>query len=142
MKEIKGSVLINAAAEKVWEKMTDFSSYPQWNPWIKSMTGELRVDNIYHVTAQPPGKGATSFKSKLVKIDEGKEMLFRGKVMGGLVKDDHVFSVDPIDAGKCLFSQSVVFSGPMASLIGSTIMASQKGLDDMNAAFKKQCENK
>lgn len=142
MKEIKGSVMIDAPADQVWARMVDFSSYSEWNPWIKSMIGELKVGTDYDVTAQPPGKGATRFRSRVMKIDEGKEILFQGKVMGGLVKDDHVFSVEPIDPGKTLFFQSVAFSGPMAPLVGGTIRASQDGLDEMNAALKKLCEHK
>ncbi|MBI0584631.1 MAG: SRPBCC domain-containing protein [Methanomassiliicoccus sp.] len=140
MKGIKGSIMIMAPAERVWAKMTDFSSYSKWNPWIKSMVGEFGVGNTYAVTTQPPGKGATDFKSKVVRIEEGKEVLLRGKVMGGLVKDDHLFSVEPIEPGKTIFFQSVVFSGPLVALAGSTIQASQKGLEEMNAALKKLCE--
>jgi len=140
MKEIKSSVMIKAPAERVWAKMIDFPSYSNWNPWIKSMTGEPGSENTYSVTVQPPGKGATSFRSKVARIEEGKEVLLQGKLKGGLVKDDHLLSVEPIDPGRSIFFQSVVFSGPMVALSGSTIQAYKKGLEEMNAALKKLCE--
>jgi len=140
MKEIKGSVMILAPSEKVWATMTDFSSYPEWNPWLKRMAGELKVSSIYEVKAHPPGKEPTEFKAKVMRIEDGREVLFHGKFMGGLVKDAHLFTVDRLDAGRSIFFQSVVFSGPLAGLAGSTIEASKKGLEEMNAALKKRCE--
>jgi uncharacterized protein YndB with AHSA1/START domain len=35
MKEIRTEILINAQAYKVWKALTDFNSYPSWNPFIK-----------------------------------------------------------------------------------------------------------
>lgn len=140
MKEIKGSVMIMAPADKVWAKLMDFSSYPKWNPWITGMKGEIGVGNTCEVTVQQPGKGATSSKVMVARIEEGKEVLLKSKLMGGLVKEEHVLSVEPIDAGRSIFFQSVRFSGPMVGLISGTIKASQKGLGDMNTALKKLCE--
>ena len=140
MKEIKGSVMIMAPAERVWARVIDFSSYSKWNPWIKSMNDESGSGNTYSVTVQPPGRDAMSFKSKVSRVEEGKEVLLRGKLMGGLVRDDHLLSVEPIDPGRTIFFQKVVFTGPMVALAGSTIQASRKGLEEMNAALKKLCE--
>ncbi len=38
------------------------------------------------------------------------------------------------------FHQSVVFKGILVPLIGGTLRAHQKGLQEMNAALKKICE--
>ena len=140
MKEIKGSVMIMVPADKVWAKMMDFSSYPKWNPWITGMRGEMGVGSLCEMTVQQPGKGVTDLKATVARIEEGKEILLKSKLRGGLVKEEHVLSVEPIDAGRSIFFQSMRFSGPMAGLIGGTIKASQKGLGDMNAALKKLCE--
>ena len=37
-KEIKTEILINATPEKVWSILTSFDNYPNWNPFIKSIT--------------------------------------------------------------------------------------------------------
>jgi hypothetical protein len=140
MKEIKGSVMIMAPAERVWAKVADFGSYSQWNPWLRSMNGELKVGSVYAITAQPPGRKEMSFKAKLAKLEEGREALFQGKIMGGMVKEDHLISVDPIDASRTILSQNVRFSGSLVALAGGTIQASKKRLDEMNAILKKMCE--
>jgi hypothetical protein len=40
MKEINTEIEINASAEKVWQLLTDFAAYPQWNPFIRSVNGK------------------------------------------------------------------------------------------------------
>ena len=42
-KEIKTEILINATPEKVWTILTNFDNYPNWNPFIKSIKGEVKV---------------------------------------------------------------------------------------------------
>jgi hypothetical protein len=84
MKEIKGSVMINVPAEKVWTSLTDFASYPEWNPFITQMKGELKEGNVFDVTVTLPGRKDAKFRSKTVKINPGKEMLFKGAIKRGL----------------------------------------------------------
>jgi uncharacterized protein YndB with AHSA1/START domain len=44
-KSIKTEIVINASKEKVWHVLTDFKRYPQWNPFITSVEGELVKGN-------------------------------------------------------------------------------------------------
>src|SRR5215210_9363232 len=39
MKELHSEIEINAPAQRVWEVLTDFASYPQWNPFIRRASG-------------------------------------------------------------------------------------------------------
>ena len=40
-KEIKTEIVIHATPEKIWKILTDFGNYPQWNPFIVSVTGDV-----------------------------------------------------------------------------------------------------
>ena len=40
MKVIHTEIEINAPASRVWEILTDFGSFPQWNPFIRQVSGE------------------------------------------------------------------------------------------------------
>ncbi|WP_083862001.1 SRPBCC family protein [Halogeometricum pallidum] len=42
MREIQTEIEIDAPPETVWEQLTDFASYEQWNPHISRVSGELR----------------------------------------------------------------------------------------------------
>lgn len=53
-KEIKTEIQIDATPERVWEILTDFDAYPTWNPFIKSITGEVNVGNTITARIEPP----------------------------------------------------------------------------------------
>ena len=46
MKEISTNININATAEKVWSVLTNFSKYSDWNPFIKTIEGEVLFGKI------------------------------------------------------------------------------------------------
>ena len=60
--------------------------------------------------------------------------------MGGLVSDDHLFVIESVGPQKTRFFQSIVFTGLLVPLSGGLISAHQKGLENMNVALKKVCE--
>ena len=140
MKEIKGSVEINAPLERVWQAITDFKSYPEWNPWITRMDGDPKVGSKVGVTVKAPGRKDTNFTSEVLEINPNHEMLMRGTVIKGMLSDDHLFKLEPIGDSSTRFFQSVSFKGAMSSMIGGMVRDQQKGLDLMNEAMRKRCE--
>ena len=45
MKELRTEIEIQSTAERVWQLLTDFPSFPQWNPFIRKASGNIRVGN-------------------------------------------------------------------------------------------------
>ena len=43
MRQIHTEIIIQASAQRVWDVLTDFEAYPQWNPLITSVQGQARV---------------------------------------------------------------------------------------------------
>ena len=58
MKELRSEIEIQASAERVWQLLTDFASFPQWNPFIRKASGNIRVGNDSKSTSSPPGQVA------------------------------------------------------------------------------------
>jgi len=42
---IATEILIQAPPTRVWQVLTDFGAYPQWNPFIVSLQGEAEWAN-------------------------------------------------------------------------------------------------
>jgi hypothetical protein len=51
---------IDATPERVWEVLTDFAAYPQWNPFME-ITGTPRVGERLKVRLQPSGGRGMTF---------------------------------------------------------------------------------
>ena len=42
MRQLFTEIEINAPVEKVWTILSDFEKYPDWNPFVKSIEGEIK----------------------------------------------------------------------------------------------------
>jgi hypothetical protein len=140
MKEIKGSIDIDAPVGKVWGVLTDLKAYPQWNPFMTQLSGDLKEGSVLDVVVKIPGRKDTKFKTQLVKMVEKKEALFKGAIIKGLLTSDHLITLESLGENKTRLFQSITFKGLMSSFAGGTIRDSQKGLDLMNSAAKVRSE--
>jgi hypothetical protein len=140
MKEIKGSIDIDAPLGRVWKVVTDLKSYPKWNPWITRADGESNVGSKVAVTIQAPGRKDTNFISEVIKVQPNQEIMMSGAVIKGMLRSTHMFKFEAIGESKTRAFQSVEFTGALSPMIGGLARDQQKGLDLMNEAMKKLCE--
>jgi uncharacterized protein YndB with AHSA1/START domain len=73
VKELHSEIEINAPAERVWEVLTDFASYPKWNPFITRISGEPTTGERLEVRIEPPGGRAMTFKPTVLKAEANRE---------------------------------------------------------------------
>ena len=58
MKQIHTEILIDASAERVWQVLTGFADFPDWNPLFRSAKGDLTPGSQLEIHIQPQdGKG-------------------------------------------------------------------------------------
>jgi hypothetical protein len=142
MKEIRGSIDIDAPMGRVWQIVTDLKSYPKWNPWITRADGESSVGSKVAVTIKAPGRKDTNFVSEVLKVQPNQEIHMSGAVIKGMLRSDHLFKFEAMGEGKTRVFQSVEFTGAMSPMIGGLVRDQQKGLELMNEALKIRCEAK
>jgi hypothetical protein len=140
MMEIGAGITIAAPAQRVWKVLNDFGAYPEWNPFMTRMVGEVKPGARFRATVRSPKSKVMNFDAQLVRIIEGQELLFHSTYVKGLLYGDHFFIVEPIDNDRTRFFQSVAFSGMLRPLAGGRMRDAQEGLDRMNEAIKHRCE--
>src|SRR5436309_10428636 len=86
MKEVSSEIVIEAPADRVWQVLTDFAKFPEWNPFIKKMSGEPRTGAKLEVRIEPRGGRAMTFKPKMVNVETNREMCWIGKLDTGIVQ--------------------------------------------------------
>ncbi len=142
MIELHTEIEINAGAEKVWRVLADFAAYPQWNPFIKSISGELAVGARLSVTLQPPGGRAMTLSPRVRCADVGRELRWLGRVLLPLVFDgEHRFVLEPVN-GKTRFVHSERFRGMLVPFFRRMLTVDTRaGFVAMNEALKARVES-
>ena len=141
MRSIETSIIIEAPKDKVWSVLTDFERYPQWNPFIKSLTGVTEVGNTISATIQPPESGAMTFKPTVLVFDNEKEFRWKGKLLiKGLFDGEHFFILKDNGNGSTEFIQGEQFGGILVGLLSKALVKTEEGFNLMNEALKKECE--
>ena len=139
--KIHTEILIKADPKKVWEILTDFENYPDWNPFIKSLTGNVKVGNIIEVRIEPPNGNGMKFRPVVLAYEREKELRWLGKFfIKGAFDGEHQFKL--IDNGNCTttFIQSETFTGFLVSIFKNSLNNTKIGFEEMNAELKELAE--
>lgn len=142
-KEIRTEIIIHANAAKVWHVLTDFDSYPRWNPFITSIQGNLRTGQSLTVRMQPPGASAMTFKPKILALQAEKEFRWLGHLLvKGLFDGEHIFEIEDNGNGTITFIHREKFGGILIPLFKKMLdHHTKQGFEQMNQALKQQAEN-
>ncbi len=141
-KQLNTEIEINASPEKVWRFLTDFASYPNWNPFIKSIKGTIAVGEKLEVFIQPPGAKGMGFKPTVLPVEKEKEFRWLGKLfISGLFDGEHIFQIEMLDENRVKFVQSENFNGLLVGFLAKSLDTDTlRGFKEMNEALKNLAE--
>jgi len=99
-------IAIEASAEKVWDVLTDFASYPDWKPFIQKFTGTAAVGETFNVEIHPVHLDSSqSFSPEVLVADDNKELRWLGRVLSPAIFDgEHFFQIEKTKSGSCLMN--------------------------------------
>jgi uncharacterized protein YndB with AHSA1/START domain len=113
-------IQVSAPPEVVWEVLTDFGRWPEWNPEVKSMSfeGPLAPGSMFRWKAGPG-----TIVSTLEEVDRPRYVRWRGRTMsiGAL----HEWRLEERDGGTRVETEES-FPGLLARLLRGSL---QKQLD-------------
>jgi hypothetical protein len=103
---------IDASPDQVWKVLTDRATYPDWNPFIISSTGDLTVGTtITNVLRDTNGKD-TEFTPELLAVEAGRELRWIGRIgFGGVFDGEHAFRIEVLPNGRSKLIQEETFRG-------------------------------
>ena len=143
MREIRSEIEINAAAQRVWQVLIDFGSYPDWNPFMQRASGEVAVGKKLVVYLKPPGGMGMSFKPRVLKVDPQSEFRWLGHlVVPGIFDGEHIFEIHQIEDDRCRLVQREEFRGILVLIMLAMIgRGTERGFNEMNQALKARAED-
>jgi hypothetical protein len=139
VRQLRSEIEIDAPPERVWAVLTD-SAYPEWNPFIRRISGELREGAKLEVQIQPPGARASTFKPTVRAVETNRELRWLGRLLvPGVFDGEHSFVIAPRE-GHSDFAMSERFSGFLVGFFKGTLAKTEVGFEQMNAALKARVE--
>jgi hypothetical protein len=141
MRELRTEIEIDATPERVWQVLTNFDAYREWNPFIRSIEGEPEVGSRLSVRIEPPGARGMTFKPTVRAVDPARELRWLGHLfVPGLFDGEHRLALEPLGGGRSRFVQSERFNGLLIGLFTKTLAATELGFEQMNQALKRRAE--
>ena len=142
--EINTEIEINAPSETVWNLLTDTSRFPEWNPFIRRLRGELKPGQKLAVFIQPSGARGMEFKPVVLKVVPNKELRWLGRlILPGLFDGEHIFQIEPLGGVRVRFQQREIFSGIFVPLLKNSLDTDpRRGFNEMNQKLKELAESR
>ena len=140
-RRIETNIEINAPAVRIWALLTDFARMPSWNPFIKSISGNLAQGARLSVYIVPPSKSGMRFKPTVLTVRPERELRWLGHLLiPGVFDGEHYFLLEPIGEGQTRLTQGEKFSGLLVGLLSGTLSTTEAGFKGMNTALKQEAE--
>jgi hypothetical protein len=139
---IETEIEIDAPPEAVWRVLTRFEEYPQWNPFVIQISGDLVVGKKLTATMQPKGSKPMTFKPTVCHAEEARGFRWMGQLwMPGIMDAEHSFLLEATGPDRTRFVHSERFQGLLVPLILAIIRAkSTAGFVAMNEALKQRVQ--
>jgi hypothetical protein len=141
-KRITTEIIINATPERIWHVLTNFTEYPQWNPFIVSVEGNAVVGARLRNTMKNNGKTFV-FKPTVLGSEPGRHFAWLGSLfVTGIFDGYHFFNIESVAPGQTKLTQGEEFSGILSTFIlGKIGTETLENFIRMNQALKKRAES-
>ena len=118
--------------------LTDFAAFPEWNPFIQSISGQLSPGSQLEVSLK-----GMSFKPNVIKAEPGNELRWLERFLfPGVFDGEHHFVIESLNDTKVRFIQGERFTGllvPVFTVVGM-LKNTSSGFTEMNQALKARAE--
>jgi len=141
MKELRTEIIIDASPQDVWDVLSDFASYPKWNPFIVSISGEPLNNEKLNATLTMNDKKTMVIKPVVQESIPGEKFEWLGTSFLGIFNGRHYFEIERVNDSQVKFIHGEKFTGwlvkPIMKKIGED---TENNFIAMNGALKARAE--
>lgn len=121
-KHIEDVVEIDAPPEAVWQTLTDFQSWPEWNPFIEMRGGSLSLGSKVQIFVKTWGPKGAVVGATVIRNDGARDLAWRGGApVPGLFTGEHYFRIEPAGDGKSRHIHGENYNGLLLPLLSARI---------------------
>ena len=140
MIELRTETTIDAPVERVWQVLTDFEAFPQWNPFIRRIRGAPVEGSRLEVFLGASGTRGMKFRPKVLTVVPNRELRWLGRLgLPGLFDGEHIFELEAIGPGRTKFVQRERFRGIFLPFLRRSLdRDARRGFEEMNQALRER----
>ena len=144
MKTVSTEIKIRAKPEKVWDVLTKFSDYEEWNPVMTRIIGEANLGKKIEVHIHTIKGKNRIYRPTITKFDINKELRWQGRsFLPGIFEGERIFEIKEISSEEISLIHLEVFRGIGVKLLGNRLDEDlQQSFEAMNIALKARAESK
>ena len=141
MFEINHDIEINAPAEAVWDVITDFDRYPEWNPFVVEARSSLQPGEPIDMKVKLLGPVQRQVEVILdVRPGEGFSYHMRPFPLGAL-SSLRSHKISDLGNGRCRYQSHFELRGWMMPLVRGLMRgALERGFGGMSQAIRERAE--
>ena len=140
--ELRSEIEISASADVVWEVLTNFGGYGEWNPYIVEAAGELKEGAVITTTINFPGSRERTFKRRITKLVVGEELCWSWtSFMRAVAQSEQYFRLQPVSDTRLRLTVGENLSGLLAPREPAQLSQISQGLTLMTQAIKRRSDS-
>ena len=138
MKSYGTSRKIEAPVDRVWAVLTDASRYPEWDPGIERIEGQIALGETIRVFSKvSPGR---AFPVNVTDLVPPTRMVWTGGMPLGLFKGVRTFELRGEGPSSTAFSVREEFTGPLLPLIWGSMPDLTESFESFASGLKARSE--
>jgi len=134
-------VEIDAPKNEVYAVLADLNSYPQWNPYHRTVEGDFMEGAELKIQVLRPDGKKIEVPPHMIRIVENEEITWGGGIKG-IFYGIHSFRLQQKEGGKTILRHDEDFSGIAVGFADLPANVIAEGYQKMNFALKEFIEKK
>ena len=127
--EIRTEIEIEGTAQEVWDTLTDFESYREWNTGFVQAFGRAEVGETLHITFSQKAGRTMKMRPTVLVAEPRHELRWLGRLLlPGIFDGEHRFEIHETAPGRVTFVQSEEFRGVLVPFLRSMIEGNTRSM--------------
>jgi hypothetical protein len=140
MIELVTEVAIEAPRPAVWDILADWARYGEWNPYVRAISGSMKVGALLSVTVSPPGGMSRTFHPVVTRVEPNQAFAWAWAMWRpALFIGEHIFELEDQPDKRTRLVHREEFSGLLTPLHRlSRFEVTRRGFEAMNQALSRR----
>lgn len=141
MKSVETTMVIRREPRAVWDVLSDFDAYEEWNPILTVRRGTPRAGSAVEVAVDRPGHTTRTETAKLTAVDPGVRLQWEAVALySWLYRSTQTFELRRLEGGRTRLVNRTACGGILAPLVVSEGFETEN--ERLNRALADRVENR